>query len=233
MTFPRDPIAPGPLVIGHRGVSGHRVENSRSAFELAAGPGEWNCDGVELDIHAAADGTLVVHHDPTLPSGRQIADVTGADLEGELLADGTPVPTLPEALRILRGLHVFVEAKTLPASSDAALLELLRREPNPERMHVHAFDHRVVARLHRKASWLSLGILSCSYPVDPLEPILKAGASALWQQHELIDADLVARCATAGVAVIAWTVNTRHDGERLARIGVSGLCGNHPERLRN
>jgi glycerophosphoryl diester phosphodiesterase len=220
------------MVIGHRGVSGWRQENSLAAFRMAAAGGESQCDGVELDIHAAADGTLVVHHDATLPSGQAISQLTGLEIGRERLPDGSAPPTLEQALDELGGLDVFVEAKGLPPSADQALLDLLHHQPDPTRLHVHSFDHRIVARLRRKAPWLSLGVLSASYPIHPVEQVLAAGATTLWQQWELIDADLVAQCATAGIAVVAWTVNSRQDGERLARMGVTGLCGNFPERLR-
>jgi glycerophosphoryl diester phosphodiesterase len=32
--------------------------------------------------------------------------------------------------------------------------------------------------------------------------------------------------------LIAWTVNQPRDAVRLAGIGVDGLCGNYPDRLR-
>ena len=32
--------------------------------------------------------------------------------------------------------------------------------------------------------------------------------------------------------LIAWTVNEIGDLERLARLGVDGLCGNYPDRIR-
>jgi len=51
------------LVIAHRGASGYEVENSLAAFRAAA---RLRADAVELDVHAAADGTLVVHHDETI-----------------------------------------------------------------------------------------------------------------------------------------------------------------------
>jgi len=36
----------------------------------------------------------------------------------------------------------------------------------------------------------------------------------------------------AGLAIIAWTVNEIADLERMARLGVDGLCGNYPDRIR-
>ena len=51
-----------PLVIAHRGASGYEVENSLAAFRAA---GDRGADAVELDIHATADGALVVQHGET------------------------------------------------------------------------------------------------------------------------------------------------------------------------
>jgi glycerophosphoryl diester phosphodiesterase len=36
----------------------------------------------------------------------------------------------------------------------------------------------------------------------------------------------------AGFSLIAWTVNEIGDLERMARLGVDGLCGNYPDRIR-
>ena len=40
------------------------------------------------------------------------------------------------------------------------------------------------------------------------------------------------RVHEVGGALIAWTVNEIGDLERLARMGVDGLCGNYPDRMR-
>ena len=58
------------------------------------------------------------------------------------------------------------------------------------------------------------------------------GASTLWQEWGQVDHDLVARVHAAGGTVIAWTVNEIGDLERMARLGVDGLCGNYPDRIR-
>ena len=219
-----------PLVIGHRGASGHAVENSSHALALALDLG---CDGVEIDVHVTRDGEIVVHHDAALHPGLEIADLTAAEVATVPLPDDTPVPLLREVLRQLTpSMHVFVEAKGLPASADDVLLKMIDEAPDPSRIHVHAFDHRIIARLGQRRPALSRGILSASYPIDPVGPARAVGATVLWQEHHLIDAALVERCSEAGVRVIAWTVNTRQDAERVAALGVHGVCGNWPERLR-
>ena len=79
-----------PFVIAHRGASAELPENTLPAFERAI---ELGADFVEFDLHARADGELVVTHDP--PRGR------------------AALPTLAETLDLCRGrIGVMVELKT-------------------------------------------------------------------------------------------------------------------------
>jgi len=77
------------LVIAHRGASFELPENTLPAFERAI---EVGADYVELDVHADADGRLVVTHDAPRP--------------------GHGHPTLEAALDVMRGrIPVMVELK--------------------------------------------------------------------------------------------------------------------------
>ena len=79
-----------PFVIAHRGASAELPENTLPAFERAI---ELGADFVEFDLHARADGELVVTHDP--PRGP------------------AALPTLAETLDLCRGrIGVMVELKT-------------------------------------------------------------------------------------------------------------------------
>jgi len=213
-----------PLVIAHRGASAYEVENSLAAFRAAAPRG---ADGVELDVHATTDGALMVHHDDVLPGTGRIPELTGAQARAHRLANGEPLPTLAEALHAVGPrLQVFVEVKSLPPRYDAALLEALDRGPNPRGYAVHGFDHRIVQRLGQARPALPRGVLSASYPVRPLVPLADAGATMLWQERPLIDRALVEAAHGAGARLFAWTVDLASDMERLAALGVDGLCTN-------
>ena len=218
-----------PRVLAHRGASGEAPENSLAAFELARRQG---ADGVELDVHATGDGRLVVHHDPEIPGVGPIQTQSFPALRQARLPNGEPIPTLEEALAALAGLEVWIELKALPGASDAALLGILAAGPTPDRCAVHSFDHRIIARLGARAPSLRRGILSVSYPVDPVGPMAAAGAMVLWQERHLIDAELVAAVHRRGGEVIAWTVNDRAGYEAQDALGVDAVCGNYPLRLR-
>lgn len=215
-------------MIAHRGASGYAFENSPAAFREAVARG---VDGVELDVHATADGGIVVHHDPVLTGGRPLDSVTLAEATSSVLPNGEPVPTLAQALELIGDRDVWVEVKALPPVFDARLLAILDAGPYPARYAVHSFDHRITARLGRLRPKLALGALLVARVVDPVAVLRASGATTLWQDWTMIDQALVDAVHAAGGRVIAWTVNDPAARAVLAHMGVDGLCGNFPDRL--
>ena len=218
-----------PSVIAHRGASGYEYENSRAAFRRAV---MLDADGVELDIHATRDGSIVVHHDPEIPGFGPIALLTMDEARQIRLRNGETLPQLREILQLVGERDVWVEVKSLAPEHDGALLEVLDRGPAPGRYAVHSFDHRIVRRLGETRPELRRGVLLSACLEDPVSAMQAVGASTLWQEWQLVDRDLVARVHAAGMTIIAWTVNEIGDLERLVRLGVDGLCGNYPDRIR-
>jgi glycerophosphoryl diester phosphodiesterase len=219
-----------PLVIAHRGASAEAVENSLTAFRLAHDRG---ADAVELDVHATADGALVVHHDEMI-GPHHVPHCSLAEVRAHLLADGHPAPTLEEALHVIHERHMtaFVEVKSLAPRWDERLLDVIAQSPAPQRVAVHSFDHRIVHRLGLRRPELPRGVLSTSYPVNPLTMMDDADAATLWQIWRQIDEPLVAQVHDEQMLVYAWTVDEPRQMQRLVDLGVDGLCTNHPERAR-
>lgn len=215
-----------PLVIAHRGASALEYENSLAAFRLA---GRLGADGVELDIHATGDGALVVHHDDTI-GGVHIPTATAEAVRAQRLPNGEAPPLLEEALRAIDPrLRVYVEVKTLPPACDAHLIDVLDAGPHPTAYAVHAFDHRLLARLGALRPSLPRGVLSASYPIRPLVPLVDAGAVGFWMDRALVDGELAALLHIAGAQLIAWTVDDAAEMVRLAGLGVDALCTNRPD----
>lgn len=184
-------------------------------------------------MHSTEDGIILVHHDSELPGFGPIGHLKYTQVMEARLANGETIPTLPEVLNLLGNIDVYVEVKTLSAGFDAAILSVLDEGPAPSRYAVHSFDHRIVARLGAGRPGLRRGILLSSYPLDPIPLLTAAGASTLWQDQRLIDKAIVDAVHSAGYSIIAWTVNKPQDAIRLAGLGVDGLCGNHPDKLRS
>jgi glycerophosphoryl diester phosphodiesterase len=218
-----------PSVIAHRGASGYEYENSRAAFRRAV---MLDADGVELDVHATHDGAMVVHHDPEMPGVGPITELTLDQVRSVRIRNGETLPLLSEVLELLYDRDVWIEVKSLPMAHDSAFFDVLDAGPCPPRYAVHGFDHRIIRRLGEARPELRRGILLSAYLDDPVSAMRAVGATTLWQEWQQIDRALVTRVHEAGGSVIAWTVNEIGDLERLARMGVDGLCGNYPDRMR-
>jgi len=61
---------PAPLVIAHRGASGHRPEHTRSAYELAI---SFGVGAVEPDLVPTKDGILVIRHENEISGTTDVA----------------------------------------------------------------------------------------------------------------------------------------------------------------
>ncbi|HEX9703867.1 MAG TPA: glycerophosphodiester phosphodiesterase [Gemmatimonadales bacterium] len=218
------------LVIAHRGAAAYEVENSLAAFRASAPLG---ADAVELDVHATADGELIVHHDETLDGVHRISHLVAAKTRSHRLANGEQVPTLAEALAaIAPRLEVWVELKSLGPQWDHKLLAALDAGPNPTGYAAHSFDHRIVRRLGEQRPGLKRGVLSASYLIRPVAAMEDAGATVLWQEHQVVDRALVVTVHSAGGRVIAWTVDDAERMRVLLEMGVDGICTNRPDVAR-
>lgn len=227
---PNHTLFPAPCtvieLIAHRGASRDHLENTLPAFQRALDLG---ADGVELDVHCTADGTVLVHHDAVLRgepadealAGRAIATLTTAEAASFRLPDGGAVPTLEDVSQLLRArATLYCELKGAGTAEPA--LKVLRRYGGP--CAVHSFDHRMIAEAADFAPEIPRGVLEVSRHVDPTHALASADARDLWQLAEHVDEPLVRAVHAAGGRVIAWTANSPDAVERLASCGVDALC---------
>ena len=218
------------LVIAHRGASAREPENSLAAFRAAATLG---ADAVELDIHATADGALIVHHDELIERAHAIPRLTADQVRTFRLPNGEPLPTLEQALAAVgTRLQVFIEVKSLDPRFDGRLLDAMQRGPNPSGYAIHSFAHRIVRRLGLVRPGLRCGVLSSSYPIRPLAALADAGATILWQERTMVDRPLADALHGSGMQLLVWTVDDAADMQRLLELGVDGLCSNRPDVAR-
>ena len=88
--------APRPLIIGHRGASGHRPEHTLASYRLAA---EMGADFIEPDLVSTRDGVLVARHEneiggttdvaATFPDRKRTKTIDGQSIEGWFTEDFT------------------------------------------------------------------------------------------------------------------------------------------------
>lgn len=219
--------------ISHRGSRKNHPENTVDAVLAAIDGG---AEGVEIDAHSTRDGVVVVHHD-FFPRGavadrrlaeRPIADLTYAELQLFDIGGSERIPSLAALLDALDGrATLYVEIKGRQCEDKVA--RVLRSATSA--VAVHSFDHRVIRRMSQLAPEIRRGVLQGSYTTDNCAALKSASASDLWQQHELIDADLVSEAHACGARVIAWTANEERDWDMLAAAGVDAICTDDVVRL--
>jgi glycerophosphoryl diester phosphodiesterase len=208
------------LRLAHRGDWRRGPENSLAAFLAAlAIPA---CDGVEFDVHLAADGVPVVYHDETLERVHGRPDRVDA-MRSEALVD-LGIPTLEDVLRAV-GRRPFLDVE-LKVNAGAAGVEILAAGRGPE-LHnaiVSSFDHGALEGVaHRAPMWprwlnaTDLGDATLAHAVA----LGCRGVSVEWQA---IDVAALTRASAAGLEVAAWTVRRRGTFDRLADLGVVAVC---------
>jgi len=62
--------------------------------------------------------------------------------------------------------------------------------------------------------------------------VANTGATTVWQDRQLVDDTLVSETDRLGVDLIIWTVNQDAEIQQMQQLGVTGICGDYPDRMR-
>ena len=190
------------LVIAHRGVSSELPENTLPAFVRAI---ELGADFVEIDVHAARDGTLVVTHD------RPRA--------------GVEYPTLEEALDLMRGrIGVMVELKTAHRYRKANIVTRTLDLLNDDDVLVSFQRAPLVEARALRPGLRTVQHVGFGTSIRSAEGAWAAG---------FIDARVTRRGIAAakarGLETLVYTVNEAARMTELSRLGVGGIFTDRPE----
>jgi glycerophosphoryl diester phosphodiesterase len=231
------------LVIAHRGASAHAPENTLRAFALAH---EQGADMIELDVHASADGALVVFHDDTTERwdgrARAVADCTLAELQA-LDIGGERVPTLEETCAFARDAGIALNVELKQPDIVPGAVALLRRYGIARTTVISSFYPQALEALQRHAPDISAGFLMEADAYRPASglrelwplPHLRAVGARAW--HPPFKMPLLARVLPAvrraGYAVNVWTVDDPTVARQLAALGASGIITNAPDAIRD
>lgn len=241
------------LVIAHRGASLHAPENTIEAFHLALRAG---AHALELDVHAAADGTPVVIHDPDLRrtcdrAGRVATlrpdDLRVVDAGWGFTADagrtypyrgrGIRVPTLAEVLEELPDTPLLLELKT--AEVEHAVAALLRRHGAERRCVVASSLHGALGTFRAPPFLVSASardvlrfLLRARVGLPPRRESLHAFAVPdRWRGVTVPTPGFLAAARRVACAVHVWTVDDPSRARDLWSAGATGIVTNDPAAL--
>ncbi|MCP9236112.1 glycerophosphodiester phosphodiesterase family protein [Lewinella sp. JB7] len=230
-------LRPRPLIVAHRGASGHAVENSMPAFQKAV---ELGADMMELDVWRLRDGTVAVYHDSDLKrltdSDAKIEELTLSELNQVVLDGAHRVPTLRDVLmQADKEIQINVELKGgSTAEGTYALIEEFVKDHGWKigDFMISSFRHDELRRMRELSSDIDIAVLPHGNPLEAIGVAEEVGASAINAYHGSLDQTVVDKIHAAGLKVNAWTVNEKADMRRLRAFGVDGFITNYPDRAR-
>jgi glycerophosphoryl diester phosphodiesterase len=203
------------LILGHRGSPKAFPENTPASFEEALRVG---ADGFETDLRLLFDRTAVLYHDDELNEA-EIESLTFT----QCAERGAMVARLEDLTRFAgRGMMVL-EVKR--SRWEDTLLAAVSEWPDSV---IASFDHSILAELRRRGATTPLGITFHGYLVDVAEYASRLGATWVFPNYRFVDENLVSSCHAAGLRVMPWTANRRHEWERLRELGCDGVITDLP-----
>jgi glycerophosphoryl diester phosphodiesterase len=241
-----------PLHISHRGGAKLYPENTMSAFRASVE--KHRTDMLELDVHATADGEVVVFHDPTLERCTDgqgpLAALTWGELSRldagfhhpALRGTGITVPRLVEVLEAFPWLRINCEVKNEGALEP--FVSLIRSRPNElARLCIGSEHDALAAKLFDAlpdachffpANALAAFVISARSG-DDLEDDTRYAVLDMpleWQGVRVFDEAVVSAVRARGKWVNVWTVDTAEEMEQVIALGVGGVMTDRPDVLR-
>ncbi len=218
------------LIYAHRGVSVHHPENTLRAFRHALAIG---VDGIELDVHATADGIPVVIHDRdierTTDGAGYVDEMPLARLATFDAGDGERVPTLAEVLALV-GDATQLDIEIKGVGIERAVLEVLAEHPTV-RWAISSFDWntlRTARRLDQVAELWPLAERVCDDLVAIAAELASPAVSLFAGAYTT---ETAPKLRDAGLRVVVWTVNDPREARRVADLGAFALCTDDPQRI--
>ena len=220
--------------IGHKGADAVRAGNTIESFEAAS---ELGVDMIELDVLRMRDGKLVIAHDYLDADRRQplsLADglhaFTRSPLDRIELDCDLKLPGGEEHLvRALRERRLLERA--MVSTMEIPSLHRLRQAEPELRL---GWTYPKVTRDWNRRRWArpavagALLLMRRRLPGAAARALPALGVQAIWAYWPLVTRRLVEVAESAGVEVIAWTVDDPARMQDLVRLGVGGICTNDP-----
>lgn len=230
-------------IIAHRGAHEDVAENTIEAFDRALILG---ADGLELDIHYAKDGEIMVYHDfelnrLTSKSG-MLSDYTKEELKDLTLKGNTKIPTLTEVLMLISR---HQKHRTEPILLNVELKAGSRIYPNIEERTValceqylerenliySSFDHHALVKLKLISEDILTGVLTASSVYEPWMYLNRLKADFYHPNFMTMDSDDLQSLMAAGLKVNPYTVNDETIAKSLFQVGIHGLITDYPEKM--
>jgi len=241
------------LNIAHRGGGRLAPESTLAAFRKAIAAG---ADVLELDLHATADGVIVVSHDRKVDRMTNGRGLIGKMSHAELLeldaghrftrdggrsfpyrAKGLTIPSFEKVLEAFPKIQLIVEIKQSKPSIVDRVIALLKAADANKRVILASSKAGTLREIRRKAPTIrtSFGpgeIMRFMMLGRDGEAKYKPPGQVLMVPGGLASAAFMARARRLKLEVHVFTINDAKKMQSLIAAGVDGIMTDDPARLK-
>jgi len=154
-------------IIGHRGAAGLALENTLESIRSAI---HENVDAVEIDVRLTKDHHLVLSHDThtnrVSESNIVVRQTHLEELQTLLLHNGKRMPTLKEAMRVMAGTPLIIDAK---GGNWAQPLAKLLHQNHRQSISVIAFNHEELSNFSLLCPHIPVYALERTSPFEVIQ----------------------------------------------------------------
>lgn len=249
---------PAFFATAHRGGEGQWPSNTLYAFERALALG---VDMLEMDIHATADGVLVVRHDPIVDTttngvGR-ISDLTLAQIQAldagftwsgdggqtyPFRGLGITIPTLEQVFLAFPQARLSIDIKPEDPAMVEVFCRMLRSYHKLDQVAVGSFHDAQLRRFRRLCPEVDTdaGVSETRQffllNMMRLSRLFRSPAKAFMipeyvGRMHVVTPEFIHSAHARGIQVHVWTVNEVDDMRRLIEWGVDGIITDYPNSL--
>lgn len=230
-------------MLAHRGLALEAPENTLLAFEKALAVGVTH---LETDVHASADGTAMISHDPDLTrlTGRRsrVARHTAAELRGIDLGYGQGFCSLTDALDAFPRARFNIDIKS--ADAVAPTVAAIRDARAVDRVLIGSFSPArrlaavrqlpgVATSVSSRGALTAVAAARSPGGIAAVRRVLRDVHAVQFPLSMLRMSTMTPRTIAAfhaaGVEVHVWTINDEATMMRLLGLGVDGLVSDRAD----
>lgn len=230
-------------IIAHRGFSSIAPENTLAAFHAAL---QHHANSIEFDVQLSADGVPVIFHDAKFDRivgiNEKLREKTLAELKtldvGSWFSEefaGERIPTLEETLALIKDIknYIYFDVKPYYDWSETEienLIQIINKQGIKHKCVITSFNDKFIEQFRYQTQDMIFGRLVGNYDdynlqltkaIAAIDPLISTQYRILFDYPELIKAT-----RSQGIDIVAWTVDSREDFQKLNDLGIYRIVTN-------
>lgn len=188
-------------IIGHRGAAGLALENTLESIKAGLKAG---ADVIEVDIRLTRDNKIVLSHDPDLKRTYGVDLKISACTLRQLHIPCPTLPTLAEALELLRGKIVIIEPKEF--IEPERIFAVTKKYPDVS-VKFASFNHHAIRAVKKYAPESYCYVLEHHSPFEIINHASKMKANGIGLNYGVINPLTYFLAKRKKLHIYVYTVN--------------------------